>query len=147
MSNIPPTVPPNTPAPPGGSYTPPPPPGGSYTPPPSGGAAGGGSDRTLMVVLSYISFLCLVPYFTKKDDPDIFWHAKNGLGLFLAECVWAAIRIVFIFIRVPFLGCGLAVISCVVSLGFLALAILCIMKAVNGERFRIPIITDFAEKL
>ena len=54
MSAIPPTVPPSTP-PPGGSYTPPPPP-----PPPAGGGAGPGSDRTLMIVLSYFGILCLI---------------------------------------------------------------------------------------
>jgi fumarate reductase subunit D len=149
MSEIPPpTVPPATPPPTGGSYTPP---GGSYTPPPPPppGMAppGGSSDRTLMVVLAYISFLCLIPLLTKKDDPDVYWHAKNGLGLFLTELVWIVLRIMFIFIRIPFLGCGMTVISCAIWLGFLAITILCIMKAVNGQRFRIPVITDFAEKM
>jgi uncharacterized membrane protein len=150
MSELPPpTVPPNTPPPAGGSYTPPPPPGGSYTPPPSppGGGTGGSSDRTLMVVLSYVSFLSLIPYLTKKDDPDIYWHAKNGLALFLAEVVWIVIRIALAFIHIPFLGCGMWAISCAISLGFLAISIVCIIKGVNGERFRIPVITDFAEKM
>jgi uncharacterized membrane protein len=150
MSNIPPTVPPNTPPPPGGSYTPPPPPGGSYTPPPpppGGGTASGGSDRTLMIVLSYIGILSLIPYLMKKDDPEVYWHAKNGFALFLVEVVWIVIRIVFVFVRIPFLGCGMWAISCVISLGFLVLSILCIMKGINGQRFRIPFITDFAEKI
>ncbi|MBV9493897.1 MAG: hypothetical protein JOZ54_06605, partial [Acidobacteria bacterium] len=43
--------------------------------------------------------------------------------------------------------CGVSAIGCVVWLGFLALSILCIVKAVGGQRFRIPVITDFAEKL
>src|SRR3954454_17387976 len=128
MSEIPPpTVPPATPPPPGGgSYTPPP-------PPPPGGAAPQSSDRTVMLVLSYLGILCLIPLLAKKDDPEVQWHAKNGLALFFAELVWIVIRIALIFIHIPGLGCGMAVIGCVVWIGFLALSILCIMKAVNGQ--------------
>ena len=91
MSELPPpTVPPSTPPPPGGSYTPLPPPGGSYTPPPpppGGGATGGSSERTLMIVLSYLWILCLIPLLTRKDDSEIQWHAKNGTAILGAEII------------------------------------------------------------
>lgn len=132
-------------------YTPPPPPpGGSYTPPPPpppGGGPAPNSDRTIMLVLSYLGILCLIPLLVKKDDPEVQWHAKNGTALFGAEIIVFVIRIMLIFVRIPFLGCGLAVIFCVIWLGFLALSIICIMKAVGGQRFRIPVLTDFAEKM
>jgi len=100
-----------------------------------------------MLVLSYLGILCLIPLLMKKDDPEVQWHAKNGTVLFGAEVIFVIVRIMLIFIRIPFLGCGLAVIGCVIWLGFLALSIVCIMKAVKGERFRIPILTDIAEKM
>jgi uncharacterized membrane protein len=132
------------------SYTPPPPPpGGSYTPPPPpppGGPAPN-SDRTIMLVLSYLGILCLIPLLAKKDDPEVQWHAKNGTALFGAEVIVFIIRIMLFFIHIPFLGCGLAVVFCAIWIGFLALSIICIMKAVKGERFRIPVLTDFAEKM
>ena len=131
--------PPPPPPPPGGSYTPPP-------PPPPGGAAPN-SDRTIMLVLSYLGILCLIPLLAKKDDPEVQWHAKNGTALFGLEVIVFIVRIMLIFVRIPFLGCGLAVIFCVIWLGFLALSIICIMKAVKGELFRIPVLTDFAEKM
>ena len=147
MSEIPPpTVPPAVPPPPGGgSYTPPPPPppGGSYGTPSSGG------DRTLWIVLSYLGILSLIPYFAKKDDPDpeIRWHAKNGLGLFITELiVWVVVFVASMALRNSFLGCGLAALNCVMWLAFLAVAIICIIKGINGGRYRIPVITDFAEK-
>lgn len=149
MNDIPPTVPPNTPRPPGGSYTPPPPPGGSYTPPPpppGGGTASGGSDRTLMVVLSYLWILCLIPLLTKKDDAEIQWHAKNGTALLGAEVIcWVA----FFGLRMALrsLACGFAVIECAVWIAFLVLRIMCIVKGAGGQRFRIPVITEFAEKM
>jgi uncharacterized membrane protein len=152
MSEIPPpTVPPATPPPPGGgSYTPPPP------PPPYGGGPGtggapAGSDRTLWLVLSYLGILALIPYFAKKDDPDseIRWHAKNGMGLFILEVIaWVVLFVLGFALDSVFagLGCGVWLIQCVVWIGFLAISIICIIKAVGGQRFRIPVITDFAEK-
>lgn len=141
MSEIPPpTFPPPTPPPPaGGSYTPPP-------PPPAGGSPAS-SDRTLMLVLSYLGILALIPLLTKKDDPEVQWHAKNGLALLVAEIVlYIAVRIVAGHLPVG-IGCGFGMISCVLWLAFLVVWILCIVKAVQGGRFRIPIITDLAEKM
>lgn len=144
MSEIPPpTVPPATPPPPGGGpYTPPP--GGSYTPPPGGPQS---SDRTIMLVLSYLGILSLIPFFVKKDDPEVQWHAKNGVALFGAEVVvWLVVFILGFALR-GVLGCGLGIINCVIWIGFLAISIICIMKAVGGQRYRLPIITDMAEKI
>ncbi len=143
MSDIPSyTPPPPPPPPPGGSYTPPP-------PPPPGAAAPGG-DRTIMVVLSYLWILALIPLLTKKDDPEVQWHAKNGLALVGAEIViWIVFMIAGFALRgiLASLGCGLAVVECVVWIGFLVVRILCIVKGVGGQRFRIPVITDMAEKM
>lgn len=148
MSEIPPpTIPPATPPPPGGgSYTPPPP------PPPTGGGYSGGpasSDRTIMIVLSYLGILALIPYFMKKDDPDqeVRWHSKNGMGLFVAELVvWAVVFVLGMVLRNSAIGCGLAALNCIMWLVFFAISIVCIIKGINGQRFRIPGITDFAEK-
>jgi len=37
-------------------------------------------------------------------------------------------------------------VSPIIALGFIVLRILCIMKAVNGQRFLIPGLSDFADK-
>jgi uncharacterized membrane protein len=142
MSELPPTVPPSTPPPPGGgSYVPPPPPpGGSATPP--------SSDRTLMVVLSYLWILALIPLLTKKEDSEVQWHAKNGLALLGAEiAVWIAFWAIGFALRNSMLGCGLATIQCVVWLAFLVVRVILIVKGVGGQRMRIPVVTDFAEKM
>ena len=145
MSEIPPpTVPPATPPPPGGgSYTPPPPPpGGGYTP--TGPAS---SDRTLMIVLSYLGILALIPYLTKKEDADIHWHAKNGVGLLILDVVvWVVFFILGFALRNPALGCGMATIQCVIWIAIFVLHIYCLIQAVGGKRPRIPVVTDFAEK-
>jgi uncharacterized membrane protein len=143
MSEIPPpTVPPATPPPPGGgSYTPPPPP-----PPGSTGGAAPGTDRTLMLVLSYLWILALIPYLTTKDDPEVLWHAKNGLGLLILDIVTSVLFWVLGFVLGDFLGCLSGTMSCVVWMALLALHIYCLIHAVGGKRPNIPVVTDFAQK-
>jgi uncharacterized membrane protein len=146
MSEIPPpTVPPSIPPPPGGgSYLPPPPP-----PLPPSGASGPGtsSDRTIMLVLSYLGLLALIPLLMKKDDSEVQWHAKNGLALMVAEIVLWIILQVILHVLPAVVSCGLALVSCVIWIGFLVVAIMGIMKALKGERLRVPIISDFADKM
>lgn len=145
MSDIPPpTVPPATPPPPGGgSYTPPPPP----PPPPGGPGTSPASDRTLMVVLAYLGILALIPYLTKKEDPDIHWHAKNGLGLLILDVVVIVVWTLLGFVLPSdLLGCGVSMLGCVVWIALLVLHIYCLIQAVGGKRPRIPVVTDFAEK-
>jgi uncharacterized membrane protein len=136
------TVPPSTP-PPGGTYTPPPP------PPPVGGSAPS-SDRTLMIVLSYFGILCLIPLLTKKDDPEVQWHAKNGLAFVVFDIVlWIALFIVGMFLRhIPVAGCGImTALNCIVGIGILVIHVMAIIKGVNGQRFRLPVVSDFADKM
>ena len=147
MSEIPPpTVPPAVPPPPGGgSYTPPPPPppGGGY----GGGASPAGGDRTLMVVLSYLWILALIPLLTKKEDPELQWHAKNGIGILIGEIVAWIVLTVLTFALPDIAGCGVGVVNCVVWLGFLVVRILCIVQGVGGKRFNVPVLTDIGQKI
>jgi len=125
---------------PGGSYTPP--------PPPAAGGTSGSSDRTLMVVLSYLWILALIPLLAKKDDREVQWHAKNGLVLLGAEILaWIfLVAVGFAMRNMMGMSCGLGIIECVIWLGFLVIRIMCIVKGVGGQRFRIPLVTDWAEK-
>jgi uncharacterized membrane protein len=139
MSELPPpTVPPSSPPPPGGEgYTPPPP------PPPPGGAA---SDRTLMLVLSYCWWLCLIPLLTKKDDSEVQWHAKNG------RVFSAAITVVWLFFWIlgrffPLFTCLVSFVPCALWVGYLVISILGIVKALQGQRFKVPGLSDFADKI
>jgi len=145
MSEMPPTYTP-PPPPPGGSYTPPPPP----PPPPGGGAAAPGGDRTMMLVLSYLGLLALIPLLTKKEDREIQWHAKNGLALAVAWIVvlivWEIISFVLARIFGP-LACLGSIAGCLLGLAFLVADIMAMIKAINGQRMRFPVITDMAEKM
>jgi uncharacterized membrane protein len=151
MSEMPPpTVPPATPPPPGGgSYTPPPPPpGGGYTPPPpppTGGAPS--SDRNVMIFLCYFGIFSLIPLLTKKDDPDIQWHAKNGLVLAIAYIpIWIILTIIGVILPGP-LKLIIVPINCAFPILWLVIDIMAMVKAFGGQRMRIPLVTDLAEKM
>jgi uncharacterized membrane protein len=135
------------PPPPGSSYTPPPPPpgGGSYNPPPPSGSSG--SDRGLMIFLSYFGIFALIPLLTKKEDREIQWHAKNGLVLIIAWFVcWLAFTIMS-FILPAGIRFIFSFVGCLLGLGFLIVDILAMVKAFGGGRMRLPVISDFADKM
>ena len=125
------------------------PPGGSYTPPPPSGSTAPSSDRTLMIVLSYLWLLSLIPLLVKKDDKEVQWHAKNGLVLLGAEIVcWIVFGAVGFALRNSgVLGCGMGVFECAIWIAFLVIRVMCIVKGVGGQRFRVPVVTDLAEKM
>lgn len=85
----------------------------------------------VMAALSYFWILCLIPLLTKKDSPFVQAHAKQGVVLFIAE-------IILTFI--PVLGWFLNLVLAVVS-------ILAIIKAVQGEYWEIPLVSDVAKKI
>jgi len=121
--------------------TPPPPP--SYTPPPPAGGAVS-PNRNVMIVLSYLWLLALIPLLVEKEDREVQWHAKNGLVLTLAEIlIWVVLGIVGHIHVFACLGCFVWPIIGVI---FLVVRILCIVKGINGDRFVIPVLSQYTEK-
>lgn len=116
-------------------------------PPPTSQPAGGGgqsSNRTLMIVLSYLGLLALIPLLMEKDDQEVQWHAKHGLVLF---ATWVILGFVLgALSAVPVLGCLTLIVSLFLPIGALVVHIICIVKGINGERFLIPGLSDFANK-
>ena len=108
--------------------------------PPSPGVS---SDRTLMVVLSYLWILALIPLLTKKEDKEVQWHAKNGLAILVAEIACWLILTMLGFVM-P--GGIMLTLNCALWIAFLIVRVVCIMQGVNGQRFRVPVISDFADK-
>lgn len=135
--------------------TPPPPPPPSDTPdtpdapdtPGNQGTPGPESNndnRGIMIVLSYLWILALVPYLVETEDQEIRWHAKHGLVLMGAEIILFVV--LSVLVAVPVLGCIIAPIWFVISVGVLILHIVCIVKGIQGNRFLIPQVSQFADK-
>jgi uncharacterized membrane protein len=131
------------PPPPGIPPAPPPelpdPPGGSFNPNVQAAPSARSSEDSLMLVLSYLSLLALIPYFSSKNA-DVRWHAKQGLTL-------AGVFFVFrIATWLPLVGWIAAMLYPIVSLLYFVLVVVGIVKALGGDRWRIPLIADVAEK-
>ena len=95
-----------------------------------------------MVVLAYLGPFALIPFLAEKDDQDIQWHAKHGLVLFGADII--------ISILLTIVSTATACVGCLVTLPVWIIVaivhIICIVKAVGGERFLIPGLSEFADR-
>ncbi|MFN7960051.1 MAG: hypothetical protein U0002_02160 [Thermoanaerobaculia bacterium] len=125
-----------------------PPPGYSSAPPPPP-SSGGSDNRNLMIVLSYLGILALIPLLTEKNDQEVQWHAKHGLVLTVAWfilCVVLGMLGVVLSAAAGPAGCLVGLMWPLMVLGILGVTIACIMKGINGQRFLIPGLSDFANK-
>lgn len=133
--------PPDTPPPPPSDAPPPPPPSAAPPPPPGSGKVS--ENRTIMIVLSYIGPLGLFPFLTEKDDAEVQWHAKHGLVLFGVEVV---LFVLATAVNVMAGGCLTCIAYPIMSLAVIAFHIACIVKGTQGERLKIPGLSDLADK-
>jgi len=130
-----------TPQGPGNNAPPPPPPAAPPPPPPSEVVS---ENRNIMIVLAYLGPLALIPLLVEKDDKQVQWHAKHGLVLFVA---WIALSILLAIVSmIPGVGCITAILWFGLWLAGFIIFILCIVKGVNGQRFLIPGISEFADR-
>ena len=107
------------------------------------------TNRTLMLVLSYLGLLGLIPLLMEKEDGEVQWHAKNGLVLFGAFFVLSIALTVLTMVGSNIgmgLGCVGSMGSMVMWIGYLVAIVLGMIKAVGGQRLRLPVLGDFVDK-
>ena len=99
---------------------------------------GAKSDENLTAALSYISIIAVVILLTKKDSDFVQFHARQGLVLFIGEVVlWL----------VSMFAWSLFYVVSLVSLIFLVASIVGFIKALGGERYRLPVVADLADQV
>ncbi len=98
-----------------------------------GGGNKEGNDN-FIAALSYLGLLILIPILTKKDDEFVQFHIKQGIILLI---VWFVGMVVFM---IPIFG-QLA------ALALLVVTIIAFVKALNGDRWEIPVVADWAKKI
>ena len=107
-----------------------------------------GDEDRLLLIFAYMGPLSLVSLVAGRRE-FVLWHAKQGLLLTLAALV------TFVVLRIPhslcymiwsFLGDLFLTVELLVLAGFLLVAILCLVRALEGERFRIPFLSEFADR-
>jgi len=99
-----------------------------------------------VTIIPAIVFLLVEPF---KTNRFIRFHAFQCIFLAIASlAVGIALKLMFtVLLFVPFLGQLMALlIAMIISVGCLILWIVLIVKALQGERFKVPFIGDLAEK-
>jgi uncharacterized membrane protein len=96
------------------------------------------NEQTIFASLSYLSILVLVPLLTKKNDPFVKYHIKQGLVLLVPELIVYVVSGMFYFMW-P--------VWSILNLGFLCLTIVGIIHALRKEEKPLPLIGQFADKI
>ena len=118
---------PNQPAPPA-----------QTAPPAQAAPAAKGSDDNLMAALSYIFLLSVVMLLVKKDSDYVQFHAKQGTVLFIGEVILGVVGSFTWF---------LFYLWDLVWLLFVIVSIIGFYQAYRGERYRLPVVADLADKI
>lgn len=91
-----------------------------------------------------IIFLLIRPY---KESAYIRFHAWQSVLLnitaFIIEIVFGAIALLTLFLAAT----PLAYVLRVITVLWLVLWLVCVIQAMNGKRFKIPVLGNIAEKL
>ena len=106
-------------------------------------------NRSVMIVLSYLWPLALVPLLLEKEDAEIQWHAKHGIVLMVAEILMliAFGMVTSIVSLATFgLGCVLSVFVIFLWIAILAVHVTAIIIGINGKRFLIPGVSEYADR-
>ncbi len=112
----------------------------------------GGLPQTVAGALAYctilpaIVFLLVEPY---NKSRFVRFHSFQCIGLWFAALVFgAALRVAGVLLFfVPLLGhLVVLLLSMVVSLGFFVIWVVMIVKALQGEMLKLPVIGDFAQQ-
>jgi uncharacterized membrane protein len=109
--------------------------------PQSGLSDNAASGLAYITFIPAIIFLATAPYNQKRL---IRFHSWQSIFMCVA---WIVIDIALRIVgRIPFIGWPLLFLLPLVGLGFFILWLIVMIKAFNGQMFKIPVIGDFAEK-
>ncbi len=91
-----------------------------------------------------IVFLLLPPY---KESSDVRFHAWQSVLLcmtaFMVDIIVGALALLSLFLG----SLALAYTMRIIALFWLVVWLICVIQAMNGKKFRIPVIGSIAEKL
>ena len=107
----------------------------------SGLSDNGAGALAYVTIIPAIIFLVMPPY---NRRPYVRFHAWQSIFLTI---VWSALFIVLgILGRIPLLGLMVFPLMLLLDLGMFVLWLVVMLKALNGNRFMIPVIGALAEK-
>jgi uncharacterized membrane protein len=99
--------------------------------------------------LGYVFLLCFYSLHKGRDSDFVRFHARQGVVLFVAECIALALILIVdkTIGRIPLLGLLVVIILPILfGLPALFLAVMGFVKAFFGERWRMPFLGKYAER-
>jgi uncharacterized membrane protein len=109
----------------------------------------GDQDR-LLLVFAYLGPLALFALVASRKE-FVKWHAKQGVLLSCSVALlWIAARGAYLLIRPklwPLLGALFSAAAALTVLGLVLVVFLCLVRALEGERFKVPLLGDLADAL
>jgi uncharacterized membrane protein len=105
-------------------------------------------EDKVMLVLSYLWVLALVPFMVSRRE-FFRWHARQGLlltglagvvffGVIVVGAILSTVTKVFAWLF------GFALLNLIFL--YMALALVCMIKAMRGERWAVPFLGDLVER-
>ena len=116
------------------------------------GKTSSGIQANMAALLSYLAgwITGLIFFLVEKDNKFVRFHAMQSILVFGAvSAIWIMIALFSSFaltINVYFLWSFLGLVSMIVWIVALVLWIVLMIKAYQGEKFKLPIVGDLAEK-
>ena len=92
----------------------------------------------VLAAVGYLGILCFVPLLLAKDSKYAKFHGKQGLILFIAEVIVTFVNVL------PLIG---QVIWLIAFIYFIVMTITGIVKALNGEKWELPILGQYTDKI
>ncbi|MCK5653582.1 MAG: DUF4870 domain-containing protein [Dehalococcoidia bacterium] len=96
----------------------------------------------LCYVLGWVTGL--VFFLIEKDDEFVRFHAMQSIIVFGALHV--AMIIMWVFYWIPYVGILFMVVASLISIAAFVLWIILMVKAYQGERYKLPVAGELAEK-
>ncbi len=113
---------------------------GQPVPPPPPASSQGGLESNVAAALAYLPILAIVWLLVEPYSKDRFikFHSVQSLGLAVVS-----IGLSIVLGMIPILGWILLLF---LPLGIFVVCVICAVKAFQKEKFKLPLIGDFAEK-
>ncbi len=96
------------------------------------------ADEKIIAAIGYLWILFLLPLLLKKESEYCQFHAKQGMVLFITSIVLMVINII------PILG---QIIFFLGSITIAVLALLGFVNALQGRKWKLPILGGFVKKI
>lgn len=92
------------------------------------------SENSVMAALSYFGPLVVIPYLTKKENPFVHFHIKQGLVLLaLWVAIWVIDEVTHLYSIIDILNLGVTILS-----------IVGIVYALQKKEKELPLVGQFA---